>query len=634
MTDYGAFYVNQTESDPTRTLTLRSRWVADWNRRIKALKAAITKVMEQDVFGFGDTITTLAQLEIPQKKFHYRYSHEKVADFMKWLGEMEERSLLEITQRPGTLRPVGEPWSNLYVRSAYQKGLEYARSNVNRRSAEIAQRTGLDVLLPPAFRPTGGAISAIMQQPFHADRLALAYTRIFEELKGVTRTMDQQISRVLAQGISEGLNPRDIGKNIANRVDNIGGTRGRLIARTETINIHAQAALNEYYSTEKSTGEVILVQWKATHDSRVRDQHLERDMRVYTKEEAYGLIGEPNCRCALLPYIPGIQGMSPKASEAARRASAAAIKGLSEREKALLDKKVAKAAEEPTAGDLLVEKYPWLGVESPPKFRDVEHAQTWCNKTYTNAVWDFVGCDVRAIQETIDSFHKLAVYFPEAASTIKYVGTYLGDPNISGINTPFFRFKDTDNSWAHAARDNSRLGLNPKWYGDYYTFAQSTDRSARNGWHPAPCKDIGDVVAHEFGHIVYNFYYRNIPSDWAFEETVRASGFGLFRDTFRDFIRGHRHSRYASEISDYALTSEEEAFAESFALLRKNPATDKKFSKDMGGFLDFISDAFRTRIRKAGEWRWFQDLGAEESLLAIVKMENRDEFYAKYGLSF
>lgn len=334
MTDYRAFYANQTEYDPTRTVTLRARWVADWNRRIKALQQAIAKVIKQDTFGFGDQpqqLSVQAELEVPQRKFQYRYSHEKVDGFMQWLKEMESRSLLEIVQRPGTLRPSGEPWSNLYVRSAYQKGLEYARANVNRRSAELARQADLDVFPPPAFRPTGGAISAIMQQPFHADRLALAYTRVFDELKGVTSAMDQQISRVLTRGLAEGLNPWEIGKQIAERVEAIGATRGRLIARTETINIHAQAALNEYYSVEKSTGEVVLVQWKATHDSRVRDTHLERDKRVYTKEEAYALIGEPNCRCALLPYIPATQGMPAKASAKARRACLEALKDLSDK---------------------------------------------------------------------------------------------------------------------------------------------------------------------------------------------------------------------------------------------------------------------------------------------------------------
>jgi len=339
MTDYTSFYNNQTLADPTRTLSLRSRWVADWNRRVARLKRAIWQsVVANDAFGLREDkshlgSTLLAQAATPPlpvaqpKQWAYRWSHEKVEAFMAWLKEMESRSLLEVTERPGTLRPGGEPWSNIYVRSAYQSGLRRAMDEVNRRSRELGRTLGLgEDMLPPTFHPTGGAISAVMKQPFHADRLALAYTRVFDELKGVTAEMDKQISRALAMGIAEGQNPRDIGETIARRIEAIGETRGRLIARTETIHIHQQAALNEYYAVEEYTGETMLVQWKATMDSRTRDKHAERNMRVYTKEEAYKLIGEPNCRCALLPWIPSVQGMPEKATVAARAACEKALK--------------------------------------------------------------------------------------------------------------------------------------------------------------------------------------------------------------------------------------------------------------------------------------------------------------------
>lgn len=325
------FFSTQSLSDPTRTLTLRSKWVADWGRRVSSIQTVIKKsVVDNDCLGLrSERPSPFTQAELPPatpSKFAYRYSWQKVEEFMKWLDEMESLSLLEIIQRPGTLRPEGEPWSNVYVRSAYQRGLAYAYDNIQKRSAELGRSLGLsETLFPPTFRPTGDPISLLMQQPFHADRLALAYTRVFDELKGVTAAMDQQISRVLTKGIAEGLNPRDIGKLIADRVDKIGLTRGTLIARTEVINIHQQAALNEYYSAEKSTGQVVLVEWKATMDSRTRDTHAERNGRVYTKEEAYSLTGEPNCRCALLPYTPILQGMPNKATAAARSICAKVI---------------------------------------------------------------------------------------------------------------------------------------------------------------------------------------------------------------------------------------------------------------------------------------------------------------------
>ncbi len=353
MTDYSAFYSNQASSDPTRTLTLRSKWVAENNRRFAMLKAVIRKsVVDNDGFGLRERDHFQAQASLPPaapRQWAYRWSHEKIDAFMKWLKEMEEKSILEIVHRPGTLRPEGEPWTNLYVRSTYQRGLSMAMARVRERSIQMGSLLGLgEADFPPTFLPTGRAISAIMAQPFHADRLALSYTRVFDELKGVSAAMDQQISRELTRGIAQGLNPRDIGDKIADRVEKIGATRGRLIARTETIHVHAQAALNEYYSVEQNTGEVVLIQWSATMDSRTRDTHIERHNRVYTKEEAYALIGEPNCRCALLPYIPAIQGIPEKASDAALEASKKAIEKPEEKpiEKA---KKVSDKKKTPTA---------------------------------------------------------------------------------------------------------------------------------------------------------------------------------------------------------------------------------------------------------------------------------------------
>lgn len=336
MTSYTSLLFNQlAKADPTRTLTLRSRWAADWKRRIKELQRVIRiSVVDNDGFGLSRPDVapgTARQLPAQVPSVHaalepassgswaYRWSHEKVDAFMQWLKEMEERGLLEITYRSATARPMGEPWSNVYVRSAYQSGIKQALAEVKKNDKKLAQWLGMPGgAVSPMFDYTGGAVSAIMMQPFHADRLALAYTRAFDELKGVTAEMDRQISRILTRALAEGKNPREIGALIADRVDKVGLTRGTLIARTETIHVHQQAALNEYYSLEEQTGEVILVQWSATQDSRTRDTHMARHGRVYTKEEAYPLLGEPNCRCALKPWIPATMGMPAKATDKAR----------------------------------------------------------------------------------------------------------------------------------------------------------------------------------------------------------------------------------------------------------------------------------------------------------------------------
>lgn len=326
--------------DPTRTLTLRTKFVSDWKRRVKALrKAVLQSIVEQDCLNLVDkdnvqAMAVNAPIEPTQPgQFSYRWSHEKIDAFMGWLQEAETKGLLEIVER-GTLRPGGEPWSNSYVHSSYQRGLANAFTQLRKNSVELGEAFGISPdMFPSTFRGTGSFISAVMQQPFHADRLGLMYTRVFDELKGVTADMDKAISQILTRGMAEGLNPREIGKLLAEGVPDLhigspfrkAEVRGALIARTEVIHTHARAGLNEYESIEASTGEVVLVQWLATKDGRTRpgharlvDPHRGYDGLVMTRQEAYARTGEPNCRCALTPWVPRTMGWPEKMTDAAR----------------------------------------------------------------------------------------------------------------------------------------------------------------------------------------------------------------------------------------------------------------------------------------------------------------------------
>lgn len=608
MTDVLAFYNNERRADPTRTLTLRERWVTDWNARIAALKKVIKKsVVDNDGFGLKQENRFLQVQAAPPLtpattgQWAYRWSHEKVAGFMGWLREMEERSLLEIVQRD-VLRPGGEPWSNIHVRSAYQRGLAYALDNIRKESASLARDLGIsDIDLPPAFRSTGGAISALMNQPFHADRLALAYTRVFDELKGVTSAMDQQISRVLTNGLAQGLNPRQIGDLIADRVEKIGGTRGRLIARTETINVHQQAALNEYYASEQATGEVFLVEWNATLDSRTRDTHMERHERVYTKEEAYALIGEPNCRCALLPYIPSVQGIPKKATQAAKAAAEKAVAQSEKREEAKTSKKpeVKKPKEK-------------LGA-----FSSLSTAKEWAQKKYPNTIWDFEGTHIDTINPTLKQFDKLAKDFPKVAERIKYVGTYEGSEFPDNFN--IWGFKKNENHWAHAHHDGTALGINPKWYSDKVKFEESMQKCVFNGWHPEGCNTIESILTHEFGHCVEAYYRRD--NLMAYSEAVRASGVGLYNDTVSLFME---YNKAPVVLSQYATTNDSEGWAEGFSAIYHSPPTTTKYSyvQRLKRLLDFFKD--KPELGRE-DWTWFRDASEEDR----KKINDIKEFFVK-----
>lgn len=103
---------------------------------------------------------------------------------------------------------------------------------------------------------------------FVVHNCGLLYTRTFNELKGITEAMDQQISRVLSEGMAQGLGPAKIARNITDRVDKIGITRARTMARTEVIRAHHVATINTYREAQVE-GVRVKAEWSTAGDMRV-----------------------------------------------------------------------------------------------------------------------------------------------------------------------------------------------------------------------------------------------------------------------------------------------------------------------------------------------------------------------------
>lgn len=285
----GARRVKLQGADPSRTLTLRNRWARDLDARFRELRRWVREsVVERDCFGLALDRPVLVLSAAPPRAFAYRSDAEKIKGFMAWLQEQLRRGVLELTS--GTPLNPEAPWTDAYVRSAYAAGLAQARAELRAQ--------GIDL---PSFETVQGGLSGVMYQPVHAERAATLYTRVWEDLQGVTSAMSTQMSRVLSQAMIEGVGPMEMAKRLTERVDAIGIVRARTIARTETIRAHSVASLTEYRAASAVIGKEVKCQWWTALDERVRATHQERHGNVYTEEEVLPLLGEPNCRCSLLP---------------------------------------------------------------------------------------------------------------------------------------------------------------------------------------------------------------------------------------------------------------------------------------------------------------------------------------------
>lgn len=283
---------NVFKIDPTRTKTLRRRFVAEMNKRFRKLKGDIrTSIVGNDCFGLkeqGFTILTPAGY----REFDFTKSSDKIDAFMAWLKAQQDAGILEIIERRSLLgETITEPWANNYIRIAYEKGVTRADQELRKLGYEIPERV------------IGGTL---MNAPIHADAVGLLYTRTFSELKGITEAMDQQISRLLAQGLAEGQYPYNLAKVINDRVDKIGIIRAKMLARTEIVRAHHNGTINEYKSWGIE-GVKVQAEWLISGIDTCPiclefASGGKNNDGIYTLDEILPLIpAHPNCLCAAIP---------------------------------------------------------------------------------------------------------------------------------------------------------------------------------------------------------------------------------------------------------------------------------------------------------------------------------------------
>ena len=298
-----------TRRDPTRTTSLRLRFVRQMNKRFEVLKRDIRiSIVDRDCFAIQPRETIMFMQATPARAFEFVTTEAKIAGFMTWLDEQERLGILEQIYRPGLRPSVGAAWTDLYIDTAYRQGI--------RRGGQELRRAGYPV---PDWEAVPGGIGAVMAQPIHAERISVIYSRTFEDLKSVTQFTNAQVRRSitdgltsgLARGLAEGKNPkviaRELYKDVANRVDKIGKVRARMIARTEVIRAHHVASIQEYRRAE-AEGVIVDVEWLTGGNPCPICADLFAGS-PYKLDVIEGMIpAHPNCVCCTRP-VPRIRGV-------------------------------------------------------------------------------------------------------------------------------------------------------------------------------------------------------------------------------------------------------------------------------------------------------------------------------------
>ena len=293
--------------DPTRTLTLRRAFVRSMDRRFRELIAVIRKtIVDQDCFGLTPGVYQAPLTPPPGRQvFNFPRTADKVRAFMRWLQQQEQKGLLELVQYNRIGEAGEQPWTNMYIRDSYKRGVMRARYELRKAGYTV-----------PTLEASGG-IEAVLGTPFHIDRVGLMYSRAFSELEGITTAMDTQISRILAQGLVDGDNPNLLARKLVATINGSGmgelgitdslgrfipaQRRAQTLARTEVIRAHHAANMVEYRNWG-AEGVEIFAEWRTAGDDRVCTECAGYDGNRYTLEAAeHSIPVHPNCRCVALP---------------------------------------------------------------------------------------------------------------------------------------------------------------------------------------------------------------------------------------------------------------------------------------------------------------------------------------------
>lgn len=307
------------KADPTRTTLIRRQFQIEIRRRVALLKKDIIEfILTQDALALkavstnplapfarllGVSESTIAPtlqssrnltiLAKPQpREFQFSMSAGKLKAFRDWLEEQVKVRILS----PSPDGKPGQPWTAKYIESAYKKGMVNAFRATKKKESLTDQEfvnKSQDAFLKSAFG-----------QPETTAKLELLATRSFEELRGITEIMSTQLNRVLASGLVDGSGAREIAREMVDSVDGITEKRALLLARTEIIHTHAEGQLDSF-ETLGVTDLGIESEWSTAGDDRVCPQCAENEGKVFSVDEAHGLIPlHPGCRCSWIPHIP------------------------------------------------------------------------------------------------------------------------------------------------------------------------------------------------------------------------------------------------------------------------------------------------------------------------------------------
>jgi hypothetical protein len=244
--------------------------MADFRTRVRKATRAYIDALDQIDFV---EITTNARYE-------FRTLPNVLSQILELTGQLVDSLFTEGGQR--------NLWFSVgYVVPAYEKGTTQTWRNLGVQSTQYA-----------ATRPT--VQSLLLSEPYQ-NRIGLIRAREFENMKGLSATVKQNMSQQLTAGLAQGIGPREIAKNLTAQAG-IEEGRANRIARTEVNQALRTARLDESQDAQQRLSIKLKVMHLSALSPTTRVTHAARSGNLYTVEEERDWYAEDgnavNCKCS------------------------------------------------------------------------------------------------------------------------------------------------------------------------------------------------------------------------------------------------------------------------------------------------------------------------------------------------
>lgn len=265
-----------SRQDPTQTAGARRKAFSEIRKR----KVAALKEIRRYVESIPVTVREIAENPVVNRRIY--------------LYELRDRD----TYRD--IREIIESWFGTGGESPPTRWFMDAQINevVTRATTQEAER--INRLSGAIGISDPYQMERILMSPEFRERIRRVRNRVFEEMRGFTGDLANDLGRTLADQMAQGKGIRTVTGKLTERF-NIKESRARTIARTELGKAHRDTRTDQTRDARDNLGLDAREQWISALSPTTRESHAARHLEIYTPEEVAAFYSEDgnaiNCLC-------------------------------------------------------------------------------------------------------------------------------------------------------------------------------------------------------------------------------------------------------------------------------------------------------------------------------------------------